>query len=89
MATTTTSIILDIRRVKRNGKFPLKLRVTNQRITRDYLTVFELSESDYKRLSGHKVSAELQKLSMAFVETLPTSAWGNRERIYSGMGVTP
>ncbi len=58
----TTSIILDTRRIKKNGKFPLKLRVTNQRITRDYLTVFELSESDYKRLSGNKVSADLQKV---------------------------
>lgn len=65
---TTTSIILDTRRMKRNGKFPLKLRVTNQRITRDYLTVFELSESDYKRLSGHKVSAGLQKVRQTINE---------------------
>lgn len=65
---TTTSIILDTRRIKRNGKFPLKLRVTNQRITRDYLTVFELSEPDYKRLSGHKVSAELQKVRQTINE---------------------
>jgi integrase/recombinase XerD len=65
---TTTSIILDTRRMKRNGKFPLKLRVTNQRITRDYLTVFELSESDNKRLSGHKVSAELQKVRQTINE---------------------
>jgi len=65
---TTTSIILDTRRIKKNGKFPLKLRVTNQRITRDYLTLFELSEPDYKRLSGHKVSAELQKLRQTINE---------------------
>jgi integrase/recombinase XerD len=65
---TTTSIILDTRRIKRNGKFPLKLRVTNQRITRDYLTLFELSEPDYKRLSGHKVSAELQKVRQTINE---------------------
>ena len=67
---TTTSIILDTRRIKRNGKFPLKLRVTNQRITRDYLTLFELSEPDYKRLSGHKVSAELQKVRQTINEIL-------------------
>lgn len=65
---TTTSIILDTRRIKRNGKFPLKLRVTNQRITKDYLTIFELSESDYKRLSGHKVSADLQKVRQTINE---------------------
>jgi integrase/recombinase XerD len=65
---TTTSIILDTRRIKVNGKFPLKLRVTNQRITRDYLTVFELSEPDYKRLSGHKVSAGLQKVRQTINE---------------------
>jgi integrase/recombinase XerD len=65
---TTTSIVLDTRRIKRNGKFPLKLRVTNQRITRDYLTVFELSESDYKRLSGHKVSAGLQRVRQTINE---------------------
>ncbi len=68
MATTTTSIILDTRRIKRNGKFPLKLRVSNQRITRDYLTVFELTESDYKRLSGHKVSADLQRVRQTINE---------------------
>jgi integrase/recombinase XerD len=66
--TTTTSIILDTRRIKRNGKFPLKLRVTNQRITRDYLAIFELNEFDYKRLSGNKVSGELQKVRQTLNE---------------------
>lgn len=71
---TTTSIILDTRRMKRNGKFPLKLRVTNQRITRDYLTVFELGEFDYKRLSGNKVSAELQKVRQTINEIVFSSS---------------
>ena len=52
---TTTSIILDTRRVKRNGKFPLKLSVTNQRITRDYLTLFELDKADYKRVKEREI----------------------------------
>lgn len=57
---TTMSIILDTRRVKNNGKFPLKLRVIHQRNPKDYPTVFELTQSEYGKLSGVRINAELQ-----------------------------
>lgn len=67
---TTTSIILDTRRVKKNGKFPLKLRVIHQRTPRDFPTIFELTESDYTKLSGVRVNAELQLIREATSEII-------------------
>ncbi len=58
----TTSIILDQRRIKKNGKFPLKLRVISDRIVRDYSTIFELTEADYKKLNAPRVSNEIQHI---------------------------
>lgn len=58
----TTSIILDQRRIKKNGKFPVKLRVISDRIVRDYTTVFELTEADYKKLNAPRVSDEIQQI---------------------------
>ena len=58
----TTSIILDQRRIKKNGKFPVKLRVISDRIVRDYSTVFELTEADYKKLNASRVSDEIQHI---------------------------
>lgn len=56
----STAIILDTRRVKKNGKFPVKLRVISERVPKDYPTVFELSETDHKKLSAPRISDELQ-----------------------------
>jgi len=58
----TTSIILDQRRIKKNGKFPVKLRVISDRIVRDYSTIFELTETDYKKLNAPRVSDEIQHI---------------------------
>lgn len=58
----TTSIILDQRRIKKNGKFPVKLRVISDRIVRDYSTIFELTEADYKKLNAPRVSNEIQHI---------------------------
>jgi integrase len=58
----TTSIILDQRRIKKNGKFPLKLRVISDRIVRDYSTIFELTEAEYKKLNAPRVSDEIQHI---------------------------
>ena len=58
----TTSIILDQRRIKKNGKFPVKLRVISDRIVRDYSTIFELTEADYKKLNAPRVSDEIQHI---------------------------
>ena len=58
----TTSIILDQRRIKKNGKFPVKLRVISDRIVRDYSTIFDLTETDYKKLNAPRVSDEIQHI---------------------------
>ena len=67
---TTTSVILDKRRVKKNGKFPLKLRVIHQRTPRDFPTIFELTNADYTKLSGVRVNAELQLVREAISEII-------------------
>ncbi|MBB1286807.1 site-specific integrase [Flavisolibacter sp. BT320] len=64
----STAIVLDTRRVKKNGKFPVKLRVISGRVPRDYPTVFELTETDYKKLSAPRISEELQEVRKKFQE---------------------
>lgn len=46
----SVGIFLDKRRVRRNGKFPLKLSVTANRINRSWSIGMEYSESEYARL---------------------------------------
>jgi integrase/recombinase XerD len=58
----TFSIILDTRRVKQSGKYPIKLRVTFQRKPKPYQTVFDITESDWEKLSAPRISSELQTL---------------------------
>jgi len=55
----TISLILDTRRIKKNQKYPVKLRVIYKRETRDYQTIFDLSESEFKKFSASRVSDEL------------------------------
>lgn len=56
----TISLILDTRRIKKNQKYPVKLRVIYKRETRDYQTIFDLSESEFKKFSASRISDELQ-----------------------------
>jgi integrase len=58
----STSIILDTRRIKKSGKFPVKLRVIFKRVTKDYQTVFDLSQVDYKKFSAPRLSEEMQEI---------------------------
>ena len=55
-------IILDIRRVKENSKYPIKLRVNYQRVTNYYPTIYDLSQDDYDKLSAPRLSAYLQSI---------------------------
>lgn len=57
---TTISIILDTRRVKKADKYPVKLRVTFQRVTEYYPTVFDLTKEEWGRLPASRISKELQ-----------------------------
>ena len=55
-------IVLDGRAVKKNNKYPVKLRVTLNRKTKYYPTVFDLSKEDYGKLNAKRVTAELDKV---------------------------
>lgn len=69
----STSIILDTRRVKKSGKYPIKLRVISNRVPRDYQTIYDLSEQDYKKLSAPHINAELQDVRKK-LQDISTSA---------------
>jgi hypothetical protein len=52
------SIVLDTRRIKsKTKKYPLKLRVTHERKSRYYPTVYDLKEEEYAKLGAPNVSA--------------------------------
>ena len=44
------------------GKYPIKLRIISNRVPRDYQTIYDLSEQDYKKLSAPHITAELQDI---------------------------
>lgn len=59
----STTIILDTRRIKKkNSKYPVKLRVTFERISQYYQTVFDLSTDNYEKLSASRINLELQEV---------------------------
>ncbi len=59
---TTLSVILDTRRIKKSNKFPVKLRVTFERVTEYYQTIFDLTKDDFDKLSASRISNELQTI---------------------------
>lgn len=59
---TTISIILDTRRMKKLEKYPVKLRVTFQRVTEYYPTTFDLSKEEWEKLPASRISNELQRV---------------------------
>ena len=59
-------IVLDTRREKNSGTFPVKLRVTFNRKSEHYTTIYDITESDFKKFSAHRISDSL----IALKETL-------------------
>ena len=59
---TTLSIILDTRRIKKSNKHPIKLRVTFEQVTEYYQTIFDLTKDEYDKLSALRISNELQTI---------------------------
>jgi integrase len=58
---TTAAVILDTRRLKKkSSNFPVKLRVTHQRITKIYQTIHSLTEIEFQKLKAPNISAGLQ-----------------------------
>lgn len=57
----TICIILDTRRIKeKTKKYPVKLRVTYDRTTENYPTVFDLTAAEFEKFSASRINAELQ-----------------------------
>lgn len=61
---TTTAIILDIRRPKADGKYPVKLRVTYQRKQKYYSTDIDLLKEDFKKANSDRPRGEFKDLKL-------------------------
>lgn len=60
---TSLSIILDKRRMKQKiKKYPVKLRVTYQRKSKLYCTIYDLSEEEFGKLNAPNVGAGLKAI---------------------------
>ncbi|MFT4093248.1 MAG: site-specific integrase [Niabella sp.] len=58
----SVAIILDTRREKKTKKYPVKLRVTQDRKTEYYPTIYDLFYDDYKKFTAPHISSELQEV---------------------------
>ena len=89
----TFSIILDTRRIKQSGKYPVELQVIFQREPRPYQTIFDMAKGDWENLSAPRISSELQTLKNKFkeiekeastiIENLQPFSFEEFEEIYS------
>lgn len=61
----SSEIVLDTRSVKKNGVFPLKLRIIFNRKTKYYPTLYDLSIADYNKLSAPRISHGLEQIREA------------------------
>lgn len=57
----TTAIILDTRRPKQDGTFPVKIRVTFHRKQKYYAVGLSLTEEDFKKVQGSKPRGEYKE----------------------------
>ena len=62
----TTGIYLDTRRPMKDGRFPVKLRVTYKRKTKLYSTTYSLSVADFKKALGDKPRGIYKDYSLRF-----------------------
>lgn len=53
-STVTAKVVLDTRRIKQDGTYPLKLRVTYQRTFKDYRVGIDLTPGDYQQMVNSK-----------------------------------
>jgi integrase len=55
------SVILDTRRIKQKiNKYPVKLRVTSGRRTKNYATIYDMSEEEFGKLNASNLGATLK-----------------------------
>ena len=62
------TVQLDTRRVKKNGMYPLKLRVYYKNKTILYPIIYDLSNEDYERLKAKRVSNSLAEIREKIME---------------------
>src|SRR6218665_3969244 len=55
----SATVVLDTRRIKKNRKYPVKLRVVFKRKTRDFQTVYDLSKEEFDRLNASRINEDL------------------------------
>ena len=60
----TTAMVLDTRRSKKDGTFPVKLRVTFERSQKYYATGVSLTKDDYEKLISPKPRGELKDIKL-------------------------
>ena len=64
----TTSIYLDTRRKIKNGKYPVKLRLTFQRTSRFYSTKIQLTPEDFEKAINPKSKRKSKDLRLDFAK---------------------
>ncbi|QMU30535.1 site-specific integrase [Adhaeribacter radiodurans] len=61
-----TSIILDTRRVLKDGSYPVKLRLTHARQRKYFLTPYNLTEEDFAKVKSDKPRGKFKELEITF-----------------------
>lgn len=56
-------ITLDKRWIKKNGTYPVKLRISFKGKTRDFQTIYDLEPDDFKKLKASHLGKELREIS--------------------------
>lgn len=60
----TTAIVQDTRRTKKNGTYPVKLRITFNREQKYYLTPYNLTIPDFEKVQGTKPRNEFKETAL-------------------------
>lgn len=64
----TVKLIHDVRRERKSGTYPVKLRVIYERRSRYFETGVSLSRDDFEKLSAKRISPELNKIKSELTE---------------------
>lgn len=94
----TTGLYLDTRRQRKDGLFPVKLRVTYQRESKFYrIPRFAYTETDYDKIIGKKTREEFKEIKLQLtkieeearkiIKELPVFSFKSFERRFLGKGV--
>jgi len=64
----TVNIFHDLRRIKNNGLYPVKLRITYNRRSKYFETGIDLSKENYHKLSSRRIGQELISVKNELIE---------------------